>query len=150
MCELVKLDELSYYSDWTGDSDCDCDSDWFCDDDQLFPYNESSGPFENCCSTLDISNDEVYNDKVEVMYQIIHGSPPNTFDENDNTMYRTELFMRFVDLKIIPISIKQWNKLDITEVNQRIVFNYSDNHRIFTQELWNTITEQIKIYYKNI
>ena len=100
MCELVDLKELSYISDWTSDSDWTGESDYsideFCDDDPISPSNQSSGPFENYCSILDISNDEIYNDKVAIMYQIIHGSPPNTFDKNDDTNYRTELFTRFV------------------------------------------------------
>ena len=150
MCELVDLKELSYISDWTDDSDWTCDSscDEFYEIDPLFHFNESSGPFDYGCHTLDISNDEIYNDKVAIMYQIIHGNPPNTFDENDDTNYRTELFTRFIDLKIIPVSIKQWNKLNIEEVNERILLNYSDTHKIFTQEVWNIITEQIKIYFK--
>ena len=149
MCELANLSELSYISDWTDDSDWTGDSscDEFYEIDPLFPFNESSGPFDYGCYTLDISNDEIYNDKVAIMYQIIHGSPPNTFDENDDTNYRTELFTRFTDLKIIPISIRQWNKLNIEEVNERILLNYNDTHKIFTQELWNIITEQIKIYF---
>ena len=63
MCELANLSELSYISDWTDDSDWTGDSscDEFYEIDPLFPFNESSGPFDYGCYTLDISNDEIYD-----------------------------------------------------------------------------------------
>ena len=70
MCELANLSELSYISDWTDDSDWTGDSscDEFYEIDPLFPFNESSGPFDYGCYTLDISNDEIYNDDIVCKY----------------------------------------------------------------------------------